>query len=1036
MALTTLTPSTAPSLLAIAWRRAVADDGTPFERLLSRLCLVEQSQRYLFAVLAARQCGAGLPPGQRVTALYRALRAPSLEAWGLANQELAEALVGVDDLESSLRPLVDLYVIDEAFRTASVQLHDIWRMMAPEAGWPANQAGRAEHLLREGEQAFQFFLTGIAVAGGLTPLWLQRKDRGTQGETTAGVWVLQGMQPRRLTLSLSDGWHAIPTRSTFLLLEGGRVLSLGPFVCTLQPRADEPPKTCLLSGWDEADKAFTYSDSVTDASLTLLPQEYANVPEDLEHLHQLNFGFRMRTIPASLATAIGVALATPAVEGAAPGGEPKPALPGARESSMPVREVRETGESPPQVLRRDLADQASSSDLLLRCYAPQPVASAYARAVHPGSDSREALGWQLGFVDVAIRFLLAVLTAQRIGLGLKPGRDFEQLRRKFTGPSLGDFCRAAEETARSLNGHPIDSRLQELVALYLGSSVDGSADGRSEFALHLQALVELRNQMVHQGATCLPPETMAESALAEAADRIKAVCVALRVLRHHPILYVESSKRRPDQSTTVVLRRFAGLTPDRVEVVLPRGEQLPDEQPFLLLDSGAVLLLAPFVAVGPSERTGFRETRMLYKWDLSSRLMEYDPADGGERAPLRGAVPIGFEEAIAKLAPTAAETIWEGAVAPERVEALRGAPHEEGLPRFPGYHLERRIGAGTSSSVYLGKATDGSAGQVAIKVLNRAVREDRSQLERLAREYRLLCLHPHPHIVQMYDMLTNPLPALVMEYIDGEDLGQRVARGALAPEMAVQIGMEVLDALESVHAHGIFHRDIKPANVLLDARGRARLIDFGTAKVVGEARLTMPSDVLGTLAFSAPEQLERGIVSAASDLYAVGRLLSFMTAGRITSPGAPALPGFPELEAVIRRATAAQPAERWESASAMRQALAALPGSAGSPLPLQVGDRVGGRLIIRATHGAVAQTRLFEAEEEGTGELVNLAIAGPRPEDRAPLLAVCQRGSRQLLRELGLQMRSDQGGLLLAVFDAGMQARQALARAVGAEAGG
>jgi hypothetical protein len=1037
MPATTDTPRAIPTPIAAALQQALAGEGAAHDRLLSRLHLLELTQRFHFAVLAARHCATGEAPGPEVEALLQTLRSPALEAWTRANAELATRLAGRQDVEATLKPLVALHGGDgsQHWRAATDALLAAWQRLSAAPG--DRVAREAERMLDETDAALIALASALCTLPRLTPLWLRRKERLGNGTTHATLWVLDGAQPRPISLSTPSDMHALPTRATFLPLGGGQVLSLGPYVHTIQPRGEQPPAACLLAGWDPEDRSFLYSAPNVPEPVRLVPQEYASTLDDLRHLHHMrDFGFRQRALEPDLADALAAAVAAnePPTEparvalphsqvGAAQGTREAAPAPSAGQPAAPGN--RGDDLSAPQAaprLQANLEDGTSSSDLVLRCYAPQPVAHAYARTSHVSSDGRAALGWQLGFVDVTIRFLLAVLTAQRAGLGLLGGEDHKRLKQKLTNPSLGDFCRAAEGAARALVGQALDPRAQELVALYLGPPDASGEPGRSEFALHLQALVELRNEMVHMGTTCIPPETMAQSRLVEAAERIKAVCSALRVLRNHPVLYVKRSRRRADQSTEVELLRFVGMEPDRIVAVLPRGEQLPDEQPFLLLDSGTVLLVSPFLAVTASPHTGFLETQLLYRWNEVSQQLEYDTLEGGERAPLQGAGTVTLEAARAALEVAPAMACWVGAVSPECVEALRGSAHQEGLPEVPGYRLERRLGSGTSSTVFLARATDGTGGPVAIKLLERAVSRDKVQLARLAREHAILRRHPHPHMARVLDFLEAPRPALVMEHIVGEDISQRVARGPIAPEVAARLAMEVLDALSSIHARNIFHRDVKPANVLIDTTGRARLIDLGTAKVVGETRLTLPSDVLGTIAFAAPEQLERGTVSAQADLYAVGRLLAYMVAGRITAKGAP-LAGCPaELEAVIARATAEQPEDRWASAEAMREELARVFQASVVGAGPVVGDRVGDRHVVQGVLGVVEDIQLYEALEVATGEAVTLAVAGAH--SRGRLLDLCQRGPRQLVRELGLQVLPGDGGLVASVFDAGVGARQ------------
>jgi serine/threonine protein kinase len=163
---------------------------------------------------------------------------------------------------------------------------------------------------------------------------------------------------------------------------------------------------------------------------------------------------------------------------------------------------------------------------------------------------------------------------------------------------------------------------------------------------------------------------------------------------------------------------------------------------------------------------------------------------------------------------------------------------------------------------------------VAIKVMSDTLAANATAVARFAREARTHANIQHPNLVRVYDYsATAPQPYLVMEYIDGATLSQRLDRDGFSATAIQTLARELLSALASVHDHGVLHRDIKPANILLGDDNRARLTDFGLAWLDESTRITQPDEIVGTLRFLAPELLEGHAASRQSDLFALGVLL-------------------------------------------------------------------------------------------------------------------------------------------------------------------
>ena len=203
------------------------------------------------------------------------------------------------------------------------------------------------------------------------------------------------------------------------------------------------------------------------------------------------------------------------------------------------------------------------------------------------------------------------------------------------------------------------------------------------------------------------------------------------------------------------------------------------------------------------------------------------------------------------------------------------------------YRLQARIGAGGMSTVY--RALDETLQrQVAVKLMNREVASDQGdQLERFRREARAVAQVSHPHIVGVIDAGEDEgRPYIVLEYVEGENLKQRIQRqGRLPIAEAVAYAIEIARALGAAHARHIVHRDVKPQNVLIDEQGSAKVTDFGIARMLDEHGLTDDGRVLGTTDYVSPEQALGQPVTGQSDLYSLGVVLYEMLTGEVPFKG-------------------------------------------------------------------------------------------------------------------------------------------------------
>jgi len=246
------------------------------------------------------------------------------------------------------------------------------------------------------------------------------------------------------------------------------------------------------------------------------------------------------------------------------------------------------------------------------------------------------------------------------------------------------------------------------------------------------------------------------------------------------------------------------------------------------------------------------------------------------------------------------------------------------------YRIAAVLGRGGMGEVY--HAEDFRLDQVvALKFLVPERAADPAEQAGLRREVRLARGISHPNVCRVFDLVeADGESLLAMELIDGEDLASLLARrGRLPVEEAIAIACQIAAGLAAIHDGGLVHCDIKPANIRIDGRGRARILDFGVAVVAGEPGNGRRA---GTLDYMAPEQRERGEVSARTDLYSLGLVLYEMVTGRpvgsaerLEPPEALGEDVDARIGAVLARCLATDPARRPASALEVSEALARPP---------------------------------------------------------------------------------------------------------------
>ena len=253
------------------------------------------------------------------------------------------------------------------------------------------------------------------------------------------------------------------------------------------------------------------------------------------------------------------------------------------------------------------------------------------------------------------------------------------------------------------------------------------------------------------------------------------------------------------------------------------------------------------------------------------------------------------------------------------------------------YELESRLGEGGMATVFGG--SDRLLGRkVAVKVLSRHYARDKTFVERFRREAQAAAGLNHPNVVSVFDTGSdNGVHYIVMEHVDGRTLADVLRQeGALPPDRAAEIAVHVCRALSSAHEKRMVHRDVKPGNVLLTPDGTVKVTDFGIARIPSGEPLTATGSVMGTASYLSPEQATGGRIDARSDIYSLGCVLYEMLTGKPpfdgksavsiaykhvgeepTAPSAvnPAVPAG--LEAVVAKAMAKDPADRYQSADEM-----------------------------------------------------------------------------------------------------------------------
>jgi len=266
------------------------------------------------------------------------------------------------------------------------------------------------------------------------------------------------------------------------------------------------------------------------------------------------------------------------------------------------------------------------------------------------------------------------------------------------------------------------------------------------------------------------------------------------------------------------------------------------------------------------------------------------------------------------------------------------------------YRIVDFLGAGGMGEVY--RAVHNKIGRTAaVKVLTQTTNTE-GMLDRFFNEARIQASLHHPNVATLYDFIElNGQPCIIMEYVDGQTLAERVRpSGPLPLAETIYIFQSVVEAITYIHNHGVIHRDIKSNNIKIGLDGQVKLLDFGIAKADTSPGLTATGSIIGTLEYISPEQLMGGVADARSDVWALGVLLYEMTTGRVPfealtlgelcnkinkvnyAPPATLNPSVPrEVSAIISRCLRKNPMDRYRLAQDLLEDVKRLRGLVSTP---------------------------------------------------------------------------------------------------------
>jgi serine/threonine protein kinase len=615
--------------------------------------------------------------------------------------------------------------------------------------------------------------------------------------------------------------------------------------------------------------------------------------------------------------------------------------------------------------------------VICRYQLPYPLASLY-RLAHSSHEPSVRFGFALRLAEGIFRFLALVNLADAASLRA-PIKQMKVWLQTLETSGMGKLLGLFRATTEFLTGNA-GPFVREVPSLL-----------EAEWAAAAAAVVEIRNRWTHDEVQITNAE--ASPLLNDLTSPLRILLSKVQFLARYRLGTVQALRAT---GTTFSYYWYASRGMEEVcEPVALKGQEAPSDNLVMLLhpEDGRALYLTPFFYWGlttgdraahhawlhslekapDGEQLG-RYRHPVLRQDVVRRFPDTDDPDGGG---------VTLKEYLQRL-----ET-WPGRVdlrlLPESVQRL----HDPLTPTSfdERYRIVGKLGEGGMGTVWEAEDTHLHR-RCALKMLRGDFARSPDTLRRFQREGKLLANLEHPGVVRVFDFGLGPdqVPYLVMELAEGEDLELRLAReGPLGPHAAAAILQQVLAALEAIHKAGVVHRDIKPGNLILSGNA-VRLVDFGIAAVQGGSRFTQTMDRMGTHSYMAPEQWQ-GQFSPRSDVYACGRLLFSLLAGRCpTGPedklGRAVAEVSAALEQVYETATAAEPGNRYPSARAMAEALAA---ALNPPEAARTAERTGPTPDVPSSPARLIKTKELERLWQITAgkDVYSWRLWGPYVSDRA-----------------------------------------------------
>lgn len=520
---------------------------------------------------------------------------------------------------------------------------------------------------------------------------------------------------------------------------------------------------------------------------------------------------------------------------------------------------------------------------------PFPVAGTYRLLLHE-TNPTSAASRVFDVLEVLLRYLAACVASGQMSGGDATGAQ-TLLSERLTLGHLIHWIRESVRDRAAVSPHGVLASVRETL---LGEPTRRTAMGA------IDDLIAARNRTRGHGPT-LDAGASAEL-VRTLVPRLEELLEALQPVFRWKPLVVRAIASYDGEEYGLEALLAVGDNPFFAATTLKTDQPVPVERVYLAGAGHPLLGLFPLLRYETCTRCQGRHL-FLFHSPMHGRAGFFDNTTGHsycDTAPL-------------------AEVI---AAARKGIGATRG-PISRGGSRLPDqrtvlagrYALEGEIGSGSSGKVY--RARDlVTQTTVAVKLLQDAGAGEGDDpggalgrgaaAERFARELAVMRDLNHPNIVRALDGGTGETgPYLVMEFVDGISLRTRLSQGPLELSEIVSVGLELLAALEAAHALGVVHRDLKPENILLTRDRHVKVTDFGVARVVGGAALTRKGEVVGTVGYMAPEQVEGAPVDSRTDLFAVGVLLYEMGTTRRPFIGGT----FEETLAAVVRCTALKPSD-------------------------------------------------------------------------------------------------------------------------------